>query len=149
LNNRMVKVSDIRGVYDTIKMLSEAHKGVAKFDCGEENDFSVENLYPLVYLELPFLITESKQTETYKIALNVLDKITDALDLDSRISALSKCKQIAANIKLKLKEYFLEVSDGNYLTLPDTGNDVVVGVNLEFELKAPRHVSPCDDVFAL
>ncbi|MDJ1500664.1 hypothetical protein [Xanthocytophaga agilis] len=136
---------DLLDVFCSVTGVSASHPAIAKVDYGETADFADQNLYPLAFLELPFQIQEDKQTEEYSIALNVLDRF----DVENqRILTLSKCKQILSQIKEKLKERFVSVSDGSYLTYDETGSDQAVGIRMEFTATVTKMPIKCNDIFS-
>lgn len=136
------KSFSLQQVYQHLEAVCSAHVSVAHFDSGTEDELGgrKDYAYPLAYLEEVLAIQEddSTRTNTYDVALNILDLVPASATRSERIAVQDKCFQIFTEIKQYLRDRVFgqqRVKGFNVSVFPDYSNDAAVRIRGEFRIQ--------------
>jgi hypothetical protein len=140
---------DIRGLYDTLLHIAAQHTGIADFGCGESVNYTGENhTYPLLYLELPFVVSVKGNLgrgyiEEYDVTLALADRMPSTYTSLDLINALSRVKQTLVHVHTLL-DALVETTPLRILTYQEVGADKMVVARGQFTAKLHRADAPLD-----
>lgn len=140
------RIQPLKALYDKIEAICLKHIAVASFDCGDLDKFDGDIMkFPAAYLETIVDIQENGRTETYSIALNLLDrKDTDATK-EQVILTHDKLKQIFTEIKLYMEQkkvFGAGVGNASILLFNDFEDERLVRLRGDFSLTVEALVTP-------
>jgi hypothetical protein len=144
-----IKSFTVKGIYDTIRSVTEAHVAVAHFDSGTEFEFGDNKAYryPLGYLEevVNIVSTDNGRVHTYEVALNILDLVQEGATRQERQNIQDNCYQIFLDIYEYLRARVFgekRVFGFNVSVAPEYGNDRLMRVRADFRIQVDSPFTP-------
>jgi hypothetical protein len=145
-NNR---VQPLKALYDKIEELCLKHIAISSYDCGDLDSFDGEIMtFPAAYLETINEMQDNGYTETYSIALNLLDRMPQDATRAQMIATHDSLKQIFSELQAYMqlkKKSFGTIGNPSILLFNDFVDTRLVRLRADFTITVePLETTPAD-----